>query len=547
MKKRLAIAATGLGLAIALTACGQTETPAEAPAAEITETPAADTDSAETTNTETADTAEAAAVPEGYVEDMVISNDLITLTMPDELAGKFYASVDGDMITIYDKACVDEGFPGLVFQVGVDKDNTLIPGGMYTKVGELSSSDGNLYNVVRGFASEAQWDYEKYDDVPETYEKLESAAADIIADIQGVDNNTYIHEGGTKGEELYTYTLSRYIDAYTENWDANKYEEEGLSPEFYALIANEGEKAFDKIGFAYMDVTNDGIDELLVGVITDDEASTIYDIYTMVDRMPTLVVSGTARDSYHALQYGGIANYYSGGAMENGVTSYIIEPDSSNLLLQFGIKYDAYTDEENPWFIEYSDEEWEAMTEEDYNSRLEMLDGDSVKLDFAPMSDIVPIDYSKVDLSQYATFTKMLDDFKPGMGYANEKLGDTDVFLASAGTYNWDGNDYAIDSSLFMYDEDGNIVYLGRLQSAGTAYPLAIADGCIYTCTHHSIQKTTVKDGKLVTEECAEEVFDEDGNTTYTYNDKPAEDGTDLTRLFEEYDGAQLIVYSVEK
>ncbi len=70
-----------------------------------------------------------------------------------------------------------------------------------------------------------------------------------------------MYGAGTKGEELYFYTVSKYIEALSSDWDANKYEEEGLSPEFYAIAQNEGDSALDDIGFAYKDITNDGVDE----------------------------------------------------------------------------------------------------------------------------------------------------------------------------------------------------------------------------------------------------------------------------------------------
>ncbi len=546
MKKRIAkkgivvTMAAVMGIS-ACVACG-TQAPTETPV--TTEAEAAE----EVTET----TSSAVGAPTDYVEDTVLSTDLITMTVPDEFKGKFYAKIDGEEISIYDKECVDDGFPGYAFSVVADKDKKYVPGGMYIKVGELLTADGEFVNVLIGFASEVQWDYEKYEDVPENYAKLEDSAESFIEGIEGVNGNTFYNKGGTKGEDLYYSSLSKYVTAFAEGWDANKFEEEGLSPEFYAMYKNEGEKALDKIGYAYMDISNDGVDELLVGVITDDEASVVYDIYTVVDRFPAQVVSGTAKNGYHVLSYGGFVNFFNNGAEENGVYDYIIEPASTNLTFQFGLKYDAYTDEKNPWFVSYSDEDnWEAMSEEDYNSRNAMLAEQYVKLDFVPFSEMTPIDYSKVDTSKYGTFTEMLGDFKTGMGYANEKLGDTDVFLASTATYNWDGNEYAIDSSVFMY-EDGNIKYLGVLESAGTAYPLAIADGCIFTCAHHYIAKSTVKDGKLVKVEEAEENFDASGNASYMYGTDEeklhaADDDSDFIRLFEEYEKAQPINYSVEK
>ena len=96
------------------------------------------------------------------------------------------------------------------------------------------------------------------------------------------------------------------------------------------------------------------------------------------------------------------------------------------------------------------------------------------------------------------------------------------------------------------------IVFIGEVQSTGTAYPLALKDGFLYTCSHHMITKYTVQDKKLVAAETAEEIFDTDGNATYTYasdgkDAQTVDDNSNLTRLFEEYENAEPIIFSVEK
>ena len=325
-----------------------------------------------------------------YIEDKVISTSLMTMTVPDEFEGKFYAAVDGEEISIYDKSCVDDGFGGFVFSVAADKDKNLIPGGMYTKVGEITDTEGAVCDVCVGYPSEIQWDWNNPDDEPETYKKLEDARDAIIENIKGTEGCVFAYQAGTRGEDLYGDVLAKYQQAIKEGWDANKMEQEGISPEFYALTQTEGDKDADKIGFVYRDVTNDGIDELLIGDIVDtDEPTVIYDIYTVVDKVPALVVSGTARNGYYAEEYGGIANFFFNGAAENGVYAYIIYPNSTELGLQYGLKYDGYTDEANPWFITYSDENsWEPMTEADYNDRLEMLESYYQKLDLTPLSNV---------------------------------------------------------------------------------------------------------------------------------------------------------------
>ncbi|MCR4589300.1 MAG: hypothetical protein K5668_00580 [Lachnospiraceae bacterium] len=553
MKKKVIIILFGIMICIA--ACGSQQT-AQAPEQQATE--AAQKEVAETA-VESEAAAEAEAVDQtdeaeeqpNYVEDMVLSTDLITVTVPEEFKGKFLAVVDGESIDFYDKASNESGFGGHAFSVVVDKDKDIMPGGMYKKVGELATSQGERYDVCKGYPSDVQWDYTASDQMPDDYSKLYNSADLFIENAKAVGDGNFMYGAGTKGEDLYPYTVSRYIDAINEGWDVNKYEEENMSPEFYALVKTEGDKALDEIGYIYKDISGDGVDELIVGIIGDSsEPSVVYDIYTMVDGAPTSVASGTARNRYYALEYSGIANVRSEGAGAEAIMVYEIMPGESELLHQYSIKCDTYADEKEPWFVNYDDNDtsWEKMTEEDYRERYEAVNSSFLKLDYIPFSEIVPIDYSKVDLSKYATFTKMLDDFKKGMGYANIKLGDTDVFLVSSGTYNADENvKGAIDASIFMYNDKGEIVYLGNVSSGGTAYPLMIADGCLFTGGHHYVDKTTVKDGKLVTVENASETFDTDGNATYYYGSEKTEDDKELTRLFDEYFKGETVEFSVEK
>ena len=548
MKRRIALLM--VGVMFGLTACG-TQQVAEAPAEQAQET--------ETATEVTEQAPETEEVSEAgqditYVEDMVLSTDLYSITMPEEFKGKFLAYINGNEISFYDKASNEAGFGGYAFSVVADVDKNYIAGGMYTKVGEIMTSDGQYIDVLKGYPSDVQWDYVTYPDMEsaEDYNKLYLATDSIIESLEAKEGSYFMYGAGIKGEDLYFVTLDSFVQACQEGWDAAKFEENGLSPEYGALIQNEGEKALDKIGYAYKDISSDGVDELLFGIIGDNnEPSVVYDIFTSINKESAHVISGTSRNRCYALEYSGFANVTSGGANENEVALYEIEPGTTNLMQQFTLKYDGYEDEKNPWFVSYDDgATWESMTEEEYTDRLKMTEDRYLKLDFKPISDLIPIDYSKVDLSKYGTFTKMIDDFKPGMGYANEPVGDTDVFFVASGCYDGEnGTKNAIDSSLFIYDND-KIVFLDQIASSGTAYPVSLNDGFIYVGGHHNVFKYTVKEGKLILSEEASEVFDSAGNATYYYGADGAEaqevkDNSDLTRLFDEFFAGKPVEYSV--
>ena len=313
-----------------------------------------------------------------------ISNKLFEITMPADLEGVYVSDVKDDQITIYHKESKDAGFDGMVFTIWARPLPSEFAGGPYTKKGELTDADGKRYEVVLGQATEVQWDYEKYTEMPDDFQKLYDSTEDILAGMTGVDGATFEYLAGTKGEDLYGNIILNYKKAFEEGWDANLFEQNGMSPEFYSL----GQDSLSNIGFAYYDTDKDGIDELFVGSLMDDELKgSIYDIYTMVDGLPTHVISGTARNRFYIYDGGMIVNEYSSGALENGKLVYCLEPNSTEMVYQWGTKIDAYENENQPWFTSYTEDEWENVSEDEFQSR-EAASEDYTKLDFKPLSEL---------------------------------------------------------------------------------------------------------------------------------------------------------------
>ncbi len=518
-----------IGMVLALTACGQAaEVPAQT--TEVTE-PAQESAPVEEKTEDTTETASNSNV----ITDNVITTDLFEVTIPDELSGLFEAEVSEGRVDIYHKETRAAGFPGLVFAIWARKTPSEYAGGPYYKMGEILTSDGEFYDVVKGEATEVQWDWNEEE--PADFEKIYQAADSIIENITATNGGSFFYGAGMKGEDLYAYTLSAFIDALNMGYDANKLEEMGYAPDYYGIMQENGEDGLSKIGYAYADVNVDHIDELFIG---DMETGAIYDVFTMVDREPVHVISGGARDRYHVYDNAFISNEYSGGANESGWTLYALMNNSTEMVAQWAYKYDGYEHEKNPWLKSYDMEEWEEITESEYNEAFKQTEESTTDIGFKPLSDLAPVDFSKVDMSQYATFTELVSSLKNGMGYANVTLDGTDVLLVSSACYNWDGTDAAIDASIFAY-QDGKVVYLGTVQSTGTANPLVISDGKLITAGHHFVIKNTVKDGKLVVAEQASEEFDSDGNATYYYGSDKVDDDKELKRMFEEEMSAEII------
>ncbi len=316
-----------------------------------------------------------------------VSCPMFSLTLP---AGTEYV-VENDKtgISIYDKEAKESNWGGWAFTVEAYEDPADYNGMMERKIGELKGSDGKIYDVTVIFASDIQYNYEKYNDIPENYSMLFDGSKDIFKTIKGKNGYKYTPGGGMKGKDLYGDVLKKYKKALTEKWDGNKLEKEDMSSVYAELAQISKGSLLSKVGYAYSDLNGDGIDELLIGEISKgSEPSIIFDIYTMVDRRPAHVLSGWYRDAYYIFEHGMICNDYSDSAFASGRKVLEIQHNDTEVFLQCDFRYDEEMDSENPWFVTYVDEDsWEPLSEEDYEQRLSNF-GDPVHIDFTPFSKV---------------------------------------------------------------------------------------------------------------------------------------------------------------
>ncbi len=150
-----------------------------------------------------------------------------------------------------------------------------------------------------------------------------------------------------------------------------------------------------------------------------------------------------------------------------------------------------------------------------------------------------------IDISGCDTFTQIIDKkLSDGMGYANVKIGDTDAFLVSSGTYdNLDGNMAAIDAAVIIYN-DGVPEQIGAVCAGGTAYPLSVKDDILYVGGNHRGIKYTIKDNELVALEDSYVEYDAQGNEKYSYTSADGKDEdaeSKFNAFFEEMDSAAVI------
>lgn len=326
-----------------------------------------------------------------YGDDVTLNqeadNEIFDISLPEELDGTYVIESRKNGYYVYDKEAKESGFGGFAFSVFAYEQPSEYAGGSDMKVGEIKKDDKTLYDIVIGYPSDVQYDYTKYEEeMPESYAKLYNGKEDFVKTLKSSEGD-FEWGAGCKGEDMYSEIIEKHINAIEEEWDSNKLESEEMSPEYNALKVATGGDALNSVGYAFYDVNDDGIDELLVGEIAEgDLKGTVYDIYTMVDRVPAHVLSGSARDRYYALGHDLILNEYSSGADDSGWQSYYIEPNTVNLMPQLGIKMDGYENKDKPWFVNFADpEEWENIDEKDFDEYMSRFEYE--RLDFTPLSE----------------------------------------------------------------------------------------------------------------------------------------------------------------
>lgn len=159
--------------------------------------------------------------------------------------------------------------------------------------------------------------------------------------------------------------------------------------------------------------------------------------------------------------------------------------------------------------------------------------------------------FKGIDISGCDTFTHIVDKkLEPGMGYANEKIGDEDVLLVCDMTYDdLEGHLASIDSIIFCYI-DGVPTEIGSVEAAGTAYPIAVEDGFLYVGRGHSIQKYTIENSQLVKVATAGVDYDTDGSERYYYQEGDGEpeildNDEKYDQLADEYYDASIVDFTV--
>ena len=137
------------------------------------------------------------------------ANELFSITIPDEFAGKVEYEITEDSISVYDKESKEAGFGGHAFTIRACDDMSEY-GFIDKKIGELTTGEGDVYDMVLAYPTDVQYDpMTNNGQAPETFAKLYDGAAEIAKGLVSVDGGSYADGAGTKGEDLYQAEVAK--------------------------------------------------------------------------------------------------------------------------------------------------------------------------------------------------------------------------------------------------------------------------------------------------------------------------------------------------
>ncbi len=154
----------------------------------------------------------------------------------------------------------------------------------------------------------------------------------------------------------YNNVLKTYYTALLHGWDEEEIDKNKLTK---IVLYYDGKNRMAEMGYCFIDLDCDGINELLIGEVPHDnyEHNEIYDLYTVKDGKVHQVALGWERCRlyiYKEEEGYRIVRSASSGAGLSSDDHYILE--NGDLKHEWSVVMNAFADEKNPWFLADNDE-----------------------------------------------------------------------------------------------------------------------------------------------------------------------------------------------
>ena len=312
-----------------------------------------------------------------------VSNDVFTVTVPDEIAAICDIETGTDTVTFYEPVshqAFQGGFVGDIRLYKSVRDYGNIPN--YRRGGQIVLSDGTKLDVVLEMPSDVQFDPQNEESAANYKQISEAFMTDIVKSIVPADG-VFTPQDEVDTTEVYADTLEKLRRDISDQADMDTLGNDGFSY-LYSFMYNE-EDPLAQIGYQYLDLNGDGYSELLIGRV-DDYA--VYDLFTQQDGSVIHVLSGGERDVFTLVGEGygylEIKETASGAADLTHIMFYMLDPVEAEMYREVSFIYDGQKDPDNPFSIEYLPGDAETVSEEEWNTRMGYF-GEETGLEYIPL------------------------------------------------------------------------------------------------------------------------------------------------------------------
>ena len=205
-------------------------------------------------------------------------------------------------------------------------------------------------------------------------------------------------ESGTAIPEAYQPVIAKYVTALTEHWGG-----EACSNADISILVSYATSP-SELGYALLDLDNDGTDELIVA--NDAERQVIYDLYSLVDGKLVHVFTGWDRNSYELREGYRILNIGSNGAAS---ADYVYcHLSNGQLVTDSLIRFDAATDPDHPWFRGTGENDLAPITDENWSEDEIYSAAASLPIVITPFADASAGSYDPA-LADYEGYLSTID------------------------------------------------------------------------------------------------------------------------------------------
>jgi len=144
-----------------------------------------------------------------------------------------------------------------------------------------------------------------------------------------------------------------------------------------------------EIGYAVVDINNDGIPELLLGSIDGLNNASPHSVFTLKDGNPVLLISFWSRSRGVISANGAIYSVGSGGAAYTDLSSYRLDKHADTLTELTDIRSDYSFSEDKPYFFQIVDGKNHYISKDEFWNLSEMYKNPStpMKLTVIPISN----------------------------------------------------------------------------------------------------------------------------------------------------------------